>query len=227
MEGLIVLDDSQSILKCSNKVFLFEMMKHNKIAHPKTWILHEDNLHHLSMDQKLMFPCVLKRPDGAFSVGIKKMNSQKDFHTFASQELETSDLVLIQEFIPTDFDWRVGILDQQILFVCKYFMVKGHWQVVKNQLNGEKVLKRFEGHSQTCFIEDVPPLLIKTALTATECIGRGLYGVDIKEVNGNYYIIEINDNPNIDYGIEDLCSKNELYDRIMMYFRKKIEQGRS
>ena len=28
------------------------------------------------------------------------------------------------EYLPTDFDWRVGIFDRKPLFVCKYFMAE-------------------------------------------------------------------------------------------------------
>jgi glutathione synthase/RimK-type ligase-like ATP-grasp enzyme len=226
MEGLVVLDDSQSILKCSNKVFLFEMMKANHIKHPRTWILHEDNVEQLLSDKHLSFPCVLKRPDGAFSLGVKKVHSNEEFRSLAREELQSSDLILVQEFIPTDFDWRVGILNQEVLFVCKYYMVKGHWQVVKNHFSSQSVLKKSEGHTDTYLLSQVPPALLKTALMATKLIGKGLYGVDIKEVKGEFYIIEINDNPNIDCGIEDFCLKNELYDRIIGYFKERIELGR-
>ena len=27
-----------------------------------------------------------------------------------------------QEYLATDFDWRVGVLDRRPLFACKYFM---------------------------------------------------------------------------------------------------------
>jgi glutathione synthase/RimK-type ligase-like ATP-grasp enzyme len=64
---------------------------------------------------------------------------------------------------------------------------------------------------------------LKTALKATTLIGKGLYGVDMKEVDGKFYVIEINDNPNIDAGTEDKVLKDKLYDIIMQVFLDKIK----
>ena len=49
---------------------------------------------------------------------------------------EDTDLLLAQKFMPTDFDWRVGVLDGEPLFVCQYQMAQGHWQIIKHGPNG-------------------------------------------------------------------------------------------
>ncbi len=49
-------------------------------------------------------------------------------------------------------------------------------------------------------------------------MGDGLYGIDIKERQGKYYVIEVNDNPNIDSGCEDRILKDALYEQIMQVF---------
>ena len=38
--------------------------------------------------------------------------------------------------MPTQFDWRVGVLNRQPLYVCQYFMSKNHWQIVKHEADG-------------------------------------------------------------------------------------------
>ena len=45
----------------------------------------------------------------------------------------------------------------------------------------------------------------------------------MKEVDGKFYVIEINDNPNIDAGIEDKILKDRLYEIIMEVFLNKIK----
>lgn len=61
------------------------------------------------------------------------------------------------------------------------------------------------------------------ALRACNLIGDGLYGVDLKTFAGKTYVIEVNDNPNIDAGHEDQVLKEELYKRIMASFLRRIE----
>jgi len=54
-------------------------------------------------------------------------------------------------------------------------------------------------------------------------IGNGLYGVDLKEVNGKPVVIEVNDNPSIDDNIEDQVAGEKLYLAIMRSLRRRIE----
>ncbi len=51
-------------------------------------------------------------------------------------------------------------------------------------------------------------------------------GVDMKEVDGKFYIIEINDNPNIDAGVEDVILKDKLYTTIIDVFLNRIKADR-
>ncbi len=79
------------------------------------------------------------------------------------------------------------------------------------------------GKLETIPVELAPHKAVKLALKATDLIGDGLYGVDVKESDGKFYIIEVNDNPNIDAGCEDAILKDELYRRIMNVFVRRIE----
>lgn len=83
------------------------------------------------------------------------------------------------------------------------------------------------GDAETIHVEFVPKVAIETALKATRLIGDGLYGVDIKMRGDRAFVIEINDNPNIDSGIEDKALGMELYSRIARSLRRRIEQARA
>ena len=58
----------------------------------------------------------------------------------------------------------------------------------------------------------------------SDTIGDSLYGVDVKEKDGKGYVIEVNDNPNIDRGVEDKYLGDELYRLIMGEFLRRIEE---
>jgi glutathione synthase/RimK-type ligase-like ATP-grasp enzyme len=75
--------------------------------------------------------------------------------------------------------------------------------------------------------EFAPPIVIQTALKAARLIGDGLYGVDLKQIGDKAVVIEVNDNPNIDHGVEDRALGTELYRRIARSFRRRIEMARS
>ena len=50
--------------------------------------------------------------------------------------------------------------------------------------------------------------------------------MDIKQVGRHLYVIEINDNPNVDAGNEDSILKDALYREVMGVFLKRIEAHR-
>ena len=58
---------------------------------------------------------------------------------------------------------------------------------------------------------------------AARLVGRGLYGVDLKQTATDVFVMEVNDNPNIDGGVEDLVLKDKLYTTIMDVFLRRIE----
>jgi len=217
-EGLVVIDDPDSILKCTNKVYLSELLTRYGVPTPKTVIVHKNN--YRTITEHLELPCILKQPDSSFSRGVSKVETHEELEDTVSQLLKRSDLIVAQEFLPTDFDWRIGIIDQRPLFVCRYHMVSEHWQVIHRDEHGNYR----EGDSDTLSVSETPDEVIKTALKAANLIGNGLYGVDLKQVGNKCYIIEVNDNPNICAGTEDLVLKDALYREIMGVFLKRITQ---
>lgn len=219
-EGMVVIDDPESIVRCANKVFLAELLERNKILTPKTFIVHRDNV--VETIKKTGLPCILKQPDSSFSLGVVKVNTLEEFNHQIHHLLEKSELVIAQEFLPTEFDWRIGIIDGRPLYACKYFMARKHWQIYNHAKSGQE---RF-GRSETLPVEMAPQRVVRTALRAADLIGEGLYGVDIKVIDGNAYVIEVNDNPSIESGIEDDMLRENLYERIMEVFFKRLEQMR-
>lgn len=217
-EGLVVIDDPDSILKCTNKVYLAELMARHRIAAPKTSIVNRANV--AASAASLPMPCILKQPDSAFSQGVIKVDSETHFVEAANRLLEKSELIIAQEFMPTAFDWRIGIFNRQPLYACKYYMAGRHWQIIQHDGAGREL----EGRAETLPIADVPPRVINTALKAANLIGNGLYGVDLKEIGKKVYLIEVNDNPSIDAGVEDAILKDGLYREIIAGLLQRIEE---
>lgn len=220
-EGLVVIDDPDSILRCNNKVYLAELLSRHGIPIPKTLMVHRDNVHEII--PTLGLPCVLKQPDSSCSLGVSKAESEDGLNALVIDLLEKSDLIVAQEYLPTEYDWRVGILDRRPLFVCKYFMVPGHWQIIKRE-SGQNSYQ--DGAVLALPLEEAPPQVISTALKAANLIGDGFYGVDLKQVENGYCVIEVNDNPSVDAGNEDGVLKDTLYLEIMGVFARRMAERR-
>ncbi|HYC47514.1 MAG TPA: RimK family protein [Burkholderiales bacterium] len=218
--GMPVIDDPESILKCTNKVYLSELMARHYIPTPKTLVVHRDNLHEVV--PTLGLPCILKQPDSGFGLGVVKIENEQQLMSKARELLMKSELLIAQEWLPTEFDWRVCVLDRRALFVCKYYMAPGHWQVIKRD-----PANRVEGLTQALAVSEAPESVVNTAVRAANLIGSGLYGVDVKQVGRECYLIEVNDNPNIDAGNEDQVLGDALYREVMGVFARRIrERGR-
>jgi glutathione synthase/RimK-type ligase-like ATP-grasp enzyme len=219
-EGMPVIDDPTSILRCTNKVYLAELLKANNLAAPRTVIVGRSGLKDL--ESEIAFPVVLKIPDGAFSKGVKKAHDARELMEIGAAMLKESEIILAQEFMPTEFDWRVGVLAGEPIFVCQYFMSKKHWQIVKHSEGGGFS----EGASRTLPVEEAPANVVRLGVQAARLIGNGLYGVDIKENERGAFVIEVNDNPNIDMGVEDAVLKDELYRRVLGEFVRRLDAKR-
>lgn len=216
-DGLAIVDYPDAILKCCNKVFMAEALQKNGIPTPKTMIVHKDNKHDVISVTGL--PCVLKSPDSTFSFGVKKAQTEEEYEILISEMFKTSDLIIAQEYTFSEYDWRIGILDSKPFYACRYFMAKGHWQIY----NWSADKKDDQDGNADCFaVEDVPEHVMKAALKSAKIMGKGLYGIDVKEVNGKALVIEINDNPNIDFGVEDGLYGDAVYTTILQALKNRL-----
>ncbi len=219
-EGMPVIDDPVSMIRCTNKIYLWEILTKAGLPTPPTLVLRRDtNLDEVA--NSLTFPLVLKVPDGSFSRGVKKAADMVQMRALADVFFRESELLLAQRFMPTTFDWRIGVLGGRALFACQYLMARNHWQIVNHRSDGRAI----EGGFRTVAIAQAPPVVIETAVAAARLIGDGFYGVDLKETDdGGIVVIEVNDNPNLEHGVEDKVEGNAVWDSLIQWFVERLRR---
>ena len=218
-EGIVVMDDTQSILRCCNKVYLQDAFSYHQVPAPKAqFVSRADDATCEALIQEFGLPMVLKLPESSFSRGVHKAGDRHELQRHLNEMLAVSALVLVQEYIYTDFDWRIGILGGKPIYACQYFMARNHWQIYHHQ--GERFSS---GDFKTLPTFEVPKPVLNAAVRAAKTVGEGLYGVDIKQVGNKVFVIEVNDNPSIDSGVEDKYLGSELYALIMQEFAARLE----
>ncbi|MBC7108485.1 MAG: RimK family alpha-L-glutamate ligase [Methanomassiliicoccales archaeon] len=214
MNGLTVIDDPDSIIICCDKINMYLRLQRSGLKIPETRFLDKNTLNVDAAQrifEELGCPVVLKAPFSSFSTYVEKVENLHEFYETARRYFRRTSAIVAQRFVPSNFDWRVTTLNGEVLFVCKYIMPPSSWKI-QHRENGHVTWARI----QAMDLNEVDPELIETGIKASAAIGKGLYGVDIKEVDGEYLVIEVNDNPNIDAGGED--AKNpEVYERIIRY----------
>lgn len=219
-EGLIVIDDTQSILRCCNKVYLQDAFTYQQVPAPQSEMVSDSSSSTCErLISKLGLPLVLKLPESSFSRGVYKAETAQALEERLKDMLSQSALVLVQEYVFTEFDWRIGVLSGKPIYACQYFMARNHWQIYHH--NGDRFSS---GGFKTMPTFEVPQPVLQAAIKAAKVVGDGLYGVDIKQAGNKVYVIEVNDNPSIDDGVEDKYLGKGLYELIMQEFADRLER---
>jgi glutathione synthase/RimK-type ligase-like ATP-grasp enzyme len=99
-------------------------------------------------------------------------------------------------------------------------MARGHWQIVKHGADGSSR----EGGFRTFELDQAPRELMDIATRAARPIGEGFYGVDVKQTDQGFVVMEVNDNPNLEHGIEDQVGKDEIWIKLLRWFIERFEQ---
>src|SRR4051794_6384664 len=74
---------------------------------------------------ELGLPLVVKASDGSFSIGVQKARTAAEGARFLADLRSRSAVLVAQEYMPTDYDRRIGMLAGEPLFACRYFMAQG------------------------------------------------------------------------------------------------------
>lgn len=213
MYGIPVIDDPSSIQICADKINMYMHLMKNNVSMPRTRFLKKKELDEdlaEELFEELGTPLVLKEPSTSFSARVEKVSNVDELLKISRRFFKLSDWIVVQEYIESRFDWRVGVINGQLLYACRYIIPSETF----------KIQASVNGHIVYCDVESVPadqvpPQVIELGRQAGNAIGNGLYGVDIKERNGKLYVIEVNDNPSLEGG-ED-AHYPDMFQKIISY----------
>ena len=209
--GIPVIDDANSIQVCGDKINMYSHLIRMNVALPRTVFLPKTDLTVEKVTElfdTLGTPLILKEPSTSFSQRVEKVSDIAEFFRVARRFIKMSDRIVVQQFVESKYDWRVGVLDGKLLYACKYTIPSVTF----------KIQASVNGHIVYCGVESmpeaaVPPHVVQLGIEAGNAIGNGLYGVDIKNNNGDACVIEVNDNPSLESG-EDVCCP-QIYEQII------------
>ncbi|VVB72129.1 Glutamate--LysW ligase ArgX [uncultured archaeon] len=213
MYGIPVIDDPSSIQICADKINMYMHLMKNKISMPRTKFLKNKELdaeEARRLFEELGTPLVLKEPSTSFSARVEKVSTVSELLKVARRFFKLSDWIVVQDYIESRFDWRVGVINGELLYACRYIIPSETF----------KIQASVNGHIVYCDVASVPADQVPTGVidlgkAAGNAIGKGLYGVDIKESNGKLYVIEVNDNPSLEGG-ED-AHYPDMFQKIISY----------
>ncbi len=212
MHGIPVIDNPEAIRICSDKVNMYLHLMRANVPIPRTELLVRKEIFPADATayfDQLGAPVVLKEPSTSYSNRVKKVHRVEDFLQTARAYLKMADELVVQEYIESEEDWRIGVLNGRFLFASRYVLPRESDQV--QAVDSEEI--PYYGIEMVSE-EEVPGEAIDLAIQASQAIGSGLFSVDIKERQGKMYVIEVNDNPSLESGEEDLYP--DIFERIIV-----------
>lgn len=201
--GLRIVDDPRSMVTCMNKAHVQGLLERAGVPTPDTVLLTRagrEKLDATGLFAELGSPIVVKAPSGAFSSAVEKAKNETELQEFVRRFSLQSDVILLQRYTPSTFDWRVGVLCGDPIYAARYHIPKGAWRIHDKP---EGTQKKQWARIEPVPLDKVPSAVMDVALAACAVVGNSLYGVDLKQLDdGRVVVIEVNDNPNIDPGGE-------------------------
>jgi glutathione synthase/RimK-type ligase-like ATP-grasp enzyme len=212
LHGKPVIDDSRSIIVCCDKIHMYRRLAAARVPVPRTEFCGRgdvDARRAAALFDELGPRLILKAPNSSFSQHVEMASTPGEFTKVGERFLRRADRIVVQEFVESEFDWRVGVLGGEPIFACRYVIPEETF----------KILAIVDGKTRVCGVEAVPlpeapAHIVGAAVAAANAIGDGLYGVDLKDVDGRAVVIEVNDNPTINADEEDRCAP-DVYSKIV------------
>ena len=151
---------------------------------------------------------VLKFPS-SFSRGVKKGDNPAEERKIADEWFEDTDLLLAQNFIPTGFDWRVGVLAASRFCLSVH---DGARPLADRQAppDGGKPMEGGPQHWRSA--RRRPAWLIASGSAPRSSSAKASMASTSRRRPVGFFVVEVNDNPNIEHGVEDQAEKDQVCD---------------
>ena len=212
-----VIDDPISMMRCTNKVYIWERLIGAGLPSPQT-VLVQDKTNLEEVADTLSFPVVLKIPDGSFSRGIKKANDMAELKQLVHDFLEDTDSSSPRNSCPPS---STGV--SACSTAGRSSSASTRWRAATGRSSTTRATDAPSRAASTPFRSPMRrPTSSTSALRAANLIGDGFYGVDLKTGPDGPVVIEINDNPNLEHGIEDASEKTAVWSHLTEWFVKRL-----
>ena len=102
-------------------MFLHDAFTYNHVPTLKTRaVIGSSKQDQDEIERQFEYPVVLKMPGSSFSKGMFKINDRQALKLELDKQLQDTALVLVQEYLYTDYDWRIGVLNGRPIYACRY-----------------------------------------------------------------------------------------------------------
>ena len=212
--SICVVNSRQSINICTDKYRTALRLADYGIKQPKTVLVNNPEKAVLAFDKlDTKFPVIMKTLRGSKGVGVLFVESEKSLDSIVQliyKQDEDTDL-LLQEYIPTDYDVRVLVLGGKVLATMKRPVIEGDFRSNVSQGSKPEKIKLTE-------------IEIEASLLAAKAVNGLWTAVDfIPSKNREKdppFVIEVNSSPGTE-GIEEASGQNISKEIIQFFADRK------
>lgn len=183
------------------------LMANQRIPMPDSFFVRDKYLIRMSKKQKLpvgfMFPLIVKSTTGSMGAENWLVHSFEELSQIASTEHDS--MLVVQKFIPNDFDYRVIVFGGKVRAVVKRARIDASATHLNNTSTGAE--------GTMVHLDEFPDELVQMSLRAAEATRRSdLAGVDIiiDSETGKAYVLEVNKSPQIETG-SNIDTKTKIF----------------
>ena len=168
-----IISDYDKVEMCFDKYKMYEFLKKNDFKTPKTYINKEEFYNDLE-NNEINFPVFVKPVRGSASININKINNKEELEVIWKQ----ADNLIIQEFM-TGQEYGVDVYIDMISNEPVSIFIK------------KKIKMRAGETDKSVSIKD--DRLFDLINDFVRKVGfKGIIDIDIFEINGEYYVSEVN-----------------------------------
>lgn len=153
----------------------------------------------------LSFPLIVKSTRGSMGKKVRKVNNESELDS-AVEELRFP--IIIQRYIPIDYDVRVMVIDGKILGAFTRYNKTGDF--LTSRRGGGREVVHLSGEMESA------------ALEAYKLSGLKVVGVDLVEHEGKVYVLEANASPQ--FGMFEKVTGINVAERIVAYLEEEYDK---
>jgi len=198
---------------CDDKFLTYDILKKNGLRQPRSsYVKSIETLEIPIKNIGNKFPILLKTVFGDSGIGVMYIDSEKSLTATLQliKKLDSSIISMVQEFIKTDYDVRVFVLNGEVVGQLKRPVIKNDFRSNISQGNEPQKIKLTE-------------LEIQESLKAAKAVKGSIVGVDFIPAKNREkekpIIIEVNASPGTSY-INELNDIN-IHEMILNTFKNR------
>lgn len=182
--GVFMINRLTAMEQCQNKFSTSITLQKNDIPHPKTALVtNEESIDVVHKKIGGKFPIVIKTITGAEGIGVMIVDSMASMKSVLQGLWKYNAELILQEYMPIDFDVRTLVLDGKIFASVKR---------LKTNSSDFRTNKALGNETEPYILNQKEKDLVLQAANTSGCYYSG---VDHVIVNGKVYILEVNGSP--------------------------------